>query len=1463
MKKYIIFTILFPSLFSQTLTLSSSNEFLVDEFNEAKDSVYALVVTGNEPGYIPAYWGSYRIRECFCSRDICHQVEAGHLLGLDIENFSMLKTFASDAPESNEYWPKWSYDFYGEPYFMDADFKELPAPFEIVEKIYEQYLWTGNPDWIWNDTLFTYCQNTITHFVNIHDENGNGIAETHTELATYWEQETDDFIEAGDSFANQYQAVLAFAGILRARGNITEADLYFEKAEELRNFHSVEWWDNLENQYIRGFDVDGNYKTDFGHENSFFMPLKRITDLGPKTKNYIEFCHKSIAYPNANEYTQWDFNTGINIEAKTYLPQMGYYNNRISIGWHWLQNLMNSNSTYPEVHFLIVGNIVCGMMGIIPDAPNQSIITLSKLNYEVSWVQADHIPLGENTISIRHDGQFKSTFINQFGPSLNWEAQFYGAHDNLMINGNLLDANFKSVNGTMVTFVNLSVSPGEIVIVEIPESPFFGEVFLSGLIWTNADAENGEVKRDVMSQGYAMAIDGKIYEKGLGVQGNSFIEYDLNGQFFRFTSDYGIDDSKTMGSAVFEIWADEEEIFNSGMIHSSNELGTVDINVSGVNQLILKTTDANSWDGICNWGNARLNTLESPILSVNYIEMSGDLNNNGEFDPGETGLVQLVVGNVGMESNSAWVECSIESDVPELILLETDSINVGNLEMNEVIEVTFQLSISPEIPRGSQFTLNFFLTDGENYAEDDHTFFIPAPELHLNLLNVENDENENGIPEPGEEFDFVFSVLNSGNFSSQELTVVSEATGENYEFLTINNPVVQLEPIESESQIEFFHSCSIASDTPRGTQLELTVEISDGEFGDTLVHTFTMPSPQLAMEYLGYGNDSNGNGILESGETAEITILIKNNGDGQTNTGAILCEIINENSEYIQVINSELELEIIEAETEMEIITLVEVNENTPGNIIFCLEWTYTDGIDTINLEKSVGTDVLWISDAFWEYLQNGWGEVHRDASIQGLPISLNGVVYEKGVGVHAISEIQLNLNGQFSRFVSDVGIDDEVSNGAGSVVFHVLMDGVEHFNSGYMDSDSPTQTVDLGANDVQMMTLLVSESTFGISSDHADWAGAHLTISSDIEWTYNFSSGWNLIGLPLQVENSEYSSLFPEADEGTLFGFDTTYFQSFFVENGIGYWLHFENTSNSIINGIPLETVTIDLNEGWNLVSGIYQSIYAHDIIDLHSLIIPGTIYTTTDLGYLESFTIEPGIGYWIRSSGEGEITLSSSAPLSKTKTFHPPENLNTLSLTNTTLYFGKDIPEKDVLSFSLPPKPPSGAKDIRFSGDTKLCLTDECVIEVMNGESPLRFECNLKDGEDWELIVESGNVFKCEGVQVLELDRISETFILRKSNSPTIPTEFALFPARPNPFNPITTLSYDLPEDNFVMLTVYDMLGREVTQLVNTTQEAGFKSVQWNATDSMGRPVSAGVYLYQIQAGDFVQTKKMVLLK
>ena len=83
------------------------------------------------------------------------------------------------------------------------------------------------------------------------------------------------------------------------------------------------------------------------------------------------------------------------------------------------------------------------------------------------------------------------------------------------------------------------------------------------------------------------------------------------------------------------------------------------------------------------------------------------------------------------------------------------------------------------------------------------------------------------------------------------------------------------------------------------------------------------------------------------------------------------------------------------------------------------------------------------------------------------------------------------------------------------------------------------------------------------------------------------------------------------------------------------------------------------------------------------------------------------------------------------------------------------------------------------------------------------------------------------------------------------------------PNPFNPVTKLRYTIPKNSLVSIIIYDMLGRQVKTLVNQTQNAGYASVIWDATNDYGKPVSAGIYLYQIQTGEYIQTKKMVLLK
>ena len=93
--------------------------------------------------------------------------------------------------------------------------------------------------------------------------------------------------------------------------------------------------------------------------------------------------------------------------------------------------------------------------------------------------------------------------------------------------------------------------------------------------------------------------------------------------------------------------------------------------------------------------------------------------------------------------------------------------------------------------------------------------------------------------------------------------------------------------------------------------------------------------------------------------------------------------------------------------------------------------------------------------------------------------------------------------------------------------------------------------------------------------------------------------------------------------------------------------------------------------------------------------------------------------------------------------------------------------------------------------------------------------------------------------------------------------PAKYKLKNCYPNPFNPVTTLHYELPEVAIVNITIYDMMGHAVKTLVKSQQTAGHKTVQWKATNDKGAPVSAGLYLYMIQAGEFRQTKKMVLLK
>ena len=140
------------------------------------------------------------------------------------------------------------------------------------------------------------------------------------------------------------------------------------------------------------------------------------------------------------------------------------------------------------------------------------------------------------------------------------------------------------------------------------------------------------------------------------------------------------------------------------------------------------------------------------------------------------------------------------------------------------------------------------------------------------------------------------------------------------------------------------------------------------------------------------------------------------------------------------------------------------------------------------------------------------------------------------------------------------------------------------------------------------------------------------------ISMEISHSAGWNLVGLPLEVEDSSYEILFPESVDGTLYSFGTGYILETELLVGTGYWLRFTDDGISTITGYVVDNLEISLMEGWNLISGITDPIVVNNIGDPGGIIIPGTFY-----GFGSSYenvdVLEPGESYWVRTNGAGVI--------------------------------------------------------------------------------------------------------------------------------------------------------------------------------------------------------------------------------
>ncbi|GAB4378095.1 MAG: hypothetical protein Kow0042_26520 [Calditrichia bacterium] len=403
------------------------------------------------------------------------------------------------------------------------------------------------------------------------------------------------------------------------------------------------------------------------------------------------------------------------------------------------------------------------------------------------------------------------------------------------------------------------------------------------------------------------------------------------------------------------------------------------------------------------------------------------------------------------------------------------------------------------------------------------------------------------------------------------------------------------------------------------------------------------------------------------------------------------------------------------------------------------------------------------------------------------------------------------------------------------------------------------------------------------IMADHVQWyymgeAKGFLPPNHSV-YNMNIISGWNLIGLPLEVTDMRYQTLFPNALAGTLFGWNGSYELRNKIELGEAYWLRFPAAEVQPVSGVPVMGFTLELIAGWNMIAGPSGNVALSDIQDPGGIIVPGTLFGF-DGSYYTADTVKKGQGYWLRTTSPGLITLSleSTGFPSLAKNIQPAIDLSreaTLEFRDASgasqkLYFDVTLDDPATkIQYSLPPLPPQGAFDVRFAGDYRISEGDEATILLQSSHYPVTISASnlpLEKGYRYEITEIIGSKVG-RTLQIGEGEEIQisnpQVTALRLSRTETVPVSFTLEQNYPNPFNPTTEIKYSIPSETNVELVIYNSLGQKVKTLVSARQDAGYHQVVWDGLNDAGTPVASGIYYYRIKAGKHQAIKKMTLLK
>lgn len=390
-------------------------------------------------------------------------------------------------------------------------------------------------------------------------------------------------------------------------------------------------------------------------------------------------------------------------------------------------------------------------------------------------------------------------------------------------------------------------------------------------------------------------------------------------------------------------------------------------------------------------------------------------------------------------------------------------------------------------------------------------------------------------------------------------------------------------------------------------------------------------------------------------------------------------------------------------------------------------------------------------------------------------------------------------------------------------------------------------------------------------------------TVTIEVEPKYNqtlvVQNGWNLISFPGFHPNSmSPDTLYRSRDlTANLFKFTGAYVVATSLTPTEGYWMKHSgvrtyNWNGTVQGGILYPKLLsspknpINVNAGWNLLGGyeynadvsFLRTMPANKRVGLVYGYIPGS-------GYVSSTTLAPGNAYWINFTSAAQLFIPG--PFAGTLGKNPldellKENWGKIVITdaagqNYTLYAANT--QTDLEFFNLPPAPPIDIFDVRFESQRFVedIFSSENGIVLKGVVYPVKISVygmnlKLKDAVDGAIVnttIKDGEVFELTNPALSILKVVAET---------SIPKLYTLEQNYPNPFNPSTVIKFSIPEVSNVKLSIYNVLGQKVTELVNSRLEAGTYSFNWDASG-----VTSGIYFYELSTDNFSSIKKMMLIK